>query len=754
MQYPFQTTYPLHWNDQGQPISNHFDDIYFSTENGLAETDYVFLQHNNLSTRFAALQENAVFTIAETGFGTGLNLLACCALWEKTAPNTAQLHFITTEKYPLTKDAIAQAAALWPALQTHTSHLLNVYPHTIPNNQTANSTNQADFYRLPITPSICLTLLVGDATIGLQQLLARTLPKTETSDQIYYDIDSRQWRGVDAWFLDGFAPSKNPDMWTNELFSTIKKLSHIETTVATFTAAGVVKRGLSGEGFTLKKVPGYGKKREMLTATYSNESALTNTPEQDSSTEVAGPVMNEAVNKTTKKNHIKTTQRLSTWALINNYQTVPSNQRIAIIGGGLAGCHTAHALAKRGYEVTLFEQANTLASGASGNAQGIVYGKLSASGDPLGELNRYSLRYAQSFYSAYWEQAAETETEDNIGKACGVLQLSLTEKTQKAHQVIASEVVNDPNNLRHVSATEASRIANTRIGHSALYFPKLGWVNPPKLCEWLIQHPNIDIVSNTQITALAFTELKSKALQHNNTRWRLHACSTIDDSVSTHEFDAVVIANAYDAARFTQTKDLPVKQIRGQVSHYPSTPLSDQLHTVVCGKAYIAPSSQGMHCLGASFNLHDNSPTLHPRDHQQNIDNITSQVPDLIEQDVSARSDDVINSKVAALDGRVSFRCVTPDYLPIVGAVPINEELRTRYSALSKNGRQTINLAGNYYPRLYINIGHGSRGLAYTPLCSDILASLIQGNPPPIPQYLIQKLNPSRFTIRDMIRMP
>ncbi len=738
----------IYWNEQGQPISNHFDDIYFSTDNGLAETDYVFLQQNNLPKRFSTLQENEIFTVAETGFGTGLNFLACCALWEKTAPKTAQLHFISTEKYPLTKKAIAQVAALWPELHTHASHLLTVYPNKIPNNQTINSAEQADFYRLHITPHIYLTLLIGDATIGLQQLLARTIPATETPQPTPYATDSRQWQGVDAWFLDGFAPSKNPDMWTSELFSTIKKLSYIETTIATFTAAGVVKRGLSSAGFHLKKVSGYGKKREMLTGKYTNEEALIDSSTQSGSTEKTNTTTyittNTTTNTKTNCNKIKTTQRLSTWALIDNYQTVPTNQRIAIIGGGLAGCHTAHALAKKGYIVTLFEQANTLAAGASGNVQGIVYGKLSASGDPLGELNRYSLRYAQSFYSDYWAHIADTNIDTHIGKPCGVLQLSLTKKAQQAHHTIAAEVVNDPDNLRHVSATEASRLANTGINYPALYFPRLGWINPPKLCEWLIQDINIHIVSNTQITEL----------QQDNEQWRLHARATNDESVSIHTFDAVVIANAYDAARFTQTKDLPVKQIRGQVSHYPSTTLSDQLDMVVCGKAYIAPSSQGIHCLGASFNLHDNSPTLSPSDHQQNIDNIALQVPDIIEPSLYTSSTDTINQRAAALDGRVSFRCVTPDYLPIVGAVPIDEKIRTRYSALCKNGRQTINMAGNYYPKLYVNIGHGSRGLAYTPLCSDILASLIQGSPPPIPQYLIQKLNPSRFTIRNMIRTP
>jgi tRNA 5-methylaminomethyl-2-thiouridine biosynthesis bifunctional protein len=224
----------------------------------------------------------------------------------------------------------------------------------------------------------------------------------------------------------------------------------------------------------------------------------------------------------------------------------------------------------------------------------------------------------------------------------------------------------------------------------------------------------------------------------------------------------VVITNANDATQFIQTSTLPIKKIRGQVSHYPTTTESTKLHSVVCGKGYIAPpisqskvnndssDESSMHCLGASFNLHSNNTELTTEDHQENIKNIALQVPDIIQ----AESIPDRHTTIADIDGRVSFRCVTPDYLPIVGAVPVFDKIQTRYAALRKNGRQTISQAGDYYPGLYINIGFGSRGLAYAPLCSEILASLIDGSPPPIPQYLVQKLNPARFTIRQLIRSP
>ncbi|MGS2718673.1 FAD-dependent 5-carboxymethylaminomethyl-2-thiouridine(34) oxidoreductase MnmC [Eionea flava] len=733
----------IYWDDEGQPISQHFDDIYFSKEDGLAETDYVFLQNNQLEQRFSHLQTGDIHTIGETGFGTGLNFLACCELWGKTAQPNTHLHFISTEKYPLTKKVITQAAALWPTLSFATESLLKVYPSNITQNTITQSGETVDMYRLSVSESITLTLLIGDAATGLEQLLARTLPSSTTSStkslEHDYHADSIQWQGIDTWFLDGFAPAKNPDMWTEKLFATMAKLSHNETHLATFTAAGNVRRGLSAAGFSLSKAPGFGKKREMLIGrftTHKNNSQQED--EQNKSTNNTANKLNEnpLLTVQSRKKETGIVHPLSTWALTKDYKPTKKADRVAVIGGGLAGCHSAYALANKGYQVTIFEKSDRLASGASGNAQGVVYGKLSAKCDPLGEINRYSLRYAQALYFRYWQQKQCA----NQGDACGVLQLSLSEKMQQAHQAITDNIINNPEYVRYLSAQEASTVANTRIDYPALYFPQLGWVNPALLCQWLTQHSNITITPNTHIDQLK-----------KSINWVVKGKKST--TPFTDNFDLVVVANAYDAAQFEQTQHLPIKKIRGQVSHYPATEVSQHLRTIVCGKGYIAPathhkSQTKIHCLGASFNLHNNSTQLNAQDHQQNIEHIQQQTPELLPE----WGDESSQAAIDSLEGRVSFRCVTPDYLPITGAVPVIDAIKRRYGSLSKNGRQIINEAGDYHPGLYVNIGYGSRGLSYAPLCSEILASTIEGAPPPIPQYLIQKLNPARFVIRDLIR--
>lgn len=686
----------IHWNEKGQPQSTQFDDVYFSPLNGLEETRYVFLEHNQLAQRFSALNDHNTFVIAETGFGTGLNFLATCQLWETTAPKNAHLHFISVEKFPLDKESIQRALDLWPELNIFSKELLAAYPATING-----------FHRMVFRRNITLTLIIDDAAQGLQKLIAS--PNTVSlSPQA-----SLQWQGVDAWFLDGFTPSRNPDMWSTKLFQVMAHLSKPQASFATFTAASNVRKGLIEAGFSIEKKKGYGYKREMMRGNID-------TP------------LRHISHTTTPTSNTQTYQyTVDAWAVINHHQPTPIEKTIAIIGGGIAGCHTAYALAKKGYKVTIFEKENTLAAGASGNVQGVVYAKLSATQEPQGDVNLYSLLYAQQFYRHYWDSLGDNTT---YGQQCGVMQLSLTEKLQRSHQKIAQRFNKSENIAHNLSAEDASHIANTRITSPCIFFPQAGWIDPRYLCQWLSKHDNINIVSNTSIDSL----------ERADTHWLLHS-NTPDNNKESTPFHTVIIATARDALHLEQSQYLPLKNVRGQVTHYPVDTSLPLLKTTICGKGYIAPA-QTEYCLGASFNLGVNTTTLHPDDHLSNLQNAAQQAPDLIHKNI------LENGQHAQLLGRANFRCVTPDYLPVIGGVPIIDEIHTRFAELQKDATTPIDATGSYHPHLYINIGHGSRGLAYTPLCSEILASLIAGSPPPIPQALLQKLSPTRFTIRDIIR--
>lgn len=224
----------IEWRE-GQPYSTQFQDVYFSSDDGLAETDYVFLQGNDLINRWQNLSNNH-FTIIETGFGTGLNFLCACEKWLSIAPNNANLHFISVEKYPLSLQEITKALQAWPTLSQFSQALLAQYSNALSKNQTITLLDKR----------IKLSLHLGDASACLSKITIQ----------------------ADAWFLDGFAPAKNPDMWTEALFSQMARLSNQSTTFATFTSAGVVKRGLKQAGFSVHKKSGFGKKREMLLGTF------------------------------------------------------------------------------------------------------------------------------------------------------------------------------------------------------------------------------------------------------------------------------------------------------------------------------------------------------------------------------------------------------------------------------------------------------------------------------------------------------
>jgi tRNA 5-methylaminomethyl-2-thiouridine biosynthesis bifunctional protein len=222
----------LDWDEQGLPRSRVFDDVYFSNQSGLEETRYVFLEQNGLRERFAALPAGGRLVIGETGFGTGLNFLCAWQLFEQQAVAGARLHFVSVEKYPLSAPDLQRALALWPELKPFADQLL---AHYVAIHQ--------GFQRLVLDNGrVTLTLLIGDALEQLPQLDAR----------------------IDAWFLDGFAPAKNPDMWTAELFAELARLAAPGSTISTFTSTGWVRRLLNVAGFKMKRTPGIGHKWEIL----------------------------------------------------------------------------------------------------------------------------------------------------------------------------------------------------------------------------------------------------------------------------------------------------------------------------------------------------------------------------------------------------------------------------------------------------------------------------------------------------------
>ena len=213
---------------KGAPKSKEFDDVYFSADDGLAESEYVFLDGNRLPRKW---QEEERFVICETGFGTGLNFLVAWHRFEETTKPHQKLDFISFEKFPLDAEEIELHLQPWADIfEGYLQKLVAEYPPLIPG-----------FHRIVFNERVTLTLVFDDVNDAMSKLNAR----------------------VDAWFLDGFKPSTNPDMWSDTVFKNMTRLSHEGTRMATFTAAGQVRRGLERAGFTVEKVQGFGRKRDM-----------------------------------------------------------------------------------------------------------------------------------------------------------------------------------------------------------------------------------------------------------------------------------------------------------------------------------------------------------------------------------------------------------------------------------------------------------------------------------------------------------
>ncbi|MBV6631560.1 MAG: bifunctional tRNA (5-methylaminomethyl-2-thiouridine)(34)-methyltransferase MnmD/FAD-dependent 5-carboxymethylaminomethyl-2-thiouridine(34) oxidoreductase MnmC [Alphaproteobacteria bacterium] len=393
------------WRDDGTLISGRFNDVYFSVEGGLAETQHVFLQGCDLPQRW---QDRRVFTIGETGFGTGLNFLTTWQAFREAPGSCKRLHFISVEGYPLAVDDLAKALKPWPELAGLADALLAQYGPAEPG-----------LYRYSFDDDrVLLTLVVGEAAEAFGKLEAK----------------------VDAWFLDGFSPARNPEMWRDEVMDQVARLSAPDAVAASFTVARAVRDRLEARGFTVEKAAGFGRKRDCLKAFRSGQRPSLRHP----------------------------------------------NGKVTVIGAGIAGACLAQVLAQRGLTVSVYDPHPDGAQSASYNPVGIVMPRLHLGEDPVAEFNRAAWRYATDWYGRL------NSTGDWLDR-CGVLQLarSAEEAERQQRLAAASNVVG-----RYgvwVDAAAAAEKVGEPVAFGGLWLPEAGWVSPAALCPHLLGHPSITV---------------------------------------------------------------------------------------------------------------------------------------------------------------------------------------------------------------------------------------------------------------------
>lgn len=665
---PIQTAI-LGFNEQGTPVSKQFDDVYFSNQDGLEETRHVFLGANRLPQRFSE-HPRSLFIVAETGFGTGLNFLA---LWQafdrfyQQNPNARlqRLHVISIEKYPLQLTDLAAAQAQWPELASFAEQLQAQWPLPLPG---------------------CHRLLLAKGRITLDLWFGDI-------NQVLPQMDVSMDRQVDAWFLDGFAPAKNPEMWSELLFAAMARFARPEGSFATFTSAGFVRRGLQQAGFNVIKCQGFGRKREMLSGQMPAGSADLPHP--------------------------------CPWF----YTPVASNSTdIAIIGGGIASALTALTLLRRGARVTLYCADERPASGASGNRQGALYPLLNGRSDPLENFFTAAFPFARRLYDEVQRQGVEF-----AHQWCGVSQLAYDEKSgKKIANILTTQW---PSALAQPAECDTlSALSGIDTGFGGIHYPLGGWLCPAELTQNLLalaQHQGL----------VCYYQSALKDLHRHADHWLLHFTTG-----KTTQHATVILANGHQLPTLPLCADLPVYAVRGQVSYIPTTAVLSKLQQVLCYDGYLTPMepSTQQHCIGASYQRGDTTTEYRETEQQENRQRLLRCLP---AQHWPQQVD------ISGQQARCSVRCATRDHLPMVGAMPDYQAILERYADLPQQRQTGASIAAApVYPDLFIIGAFGSRGLCSAPLSAEILAAQVFGEPAPVDAALLAALNPNRMWIRKLLK--
>jgi tRNA 5-methylaminomethyl-2-thiouridine biosynthesis bifunctional protein len=384
--------------NDGALRSVDFNDVYFHASDGLAETRHVFLTGIGAPDIW---RNRSHFVIGETGFGSGLNFLATWHAWRATAPQHARLHYVAVEGFPLARQDLAQSLKPWPELEPLADALIAAWPLPI-----------AGFHPLEFDHGrVRLTLLFGEAGAALHNLTAK----------------------VDAWYLDGFAPDRNPTMWRDEVMAEIARLSVPGARLASFTVAGAVRRALERHGFAIDKAPGFGRKRESLRGRFEGPAAA-----RDAKPWFAPPAS-------------------------------VSPRHVAVVGGGIAGFSVAQALRSLDAEVTVVDAGNPAAM-ASGNPAA-VEPWLDLGGNAAARAHLIAFLDAVAHYRAL---------NADIWQECGVLRLLTTAAAQK-HAAQAT-VLLPPNMVHQVAGGD---VAGVPVSHDGLLIPLAGMVLPGPLLNAL-----------------------------------------------------------------------------------------------------------------------------------------------------------------------------------------------------------------------------------------------------------------------------
>ncbi|MCB1192034.1 MAG: bifunctional tRNA (5-methylaminomethyl-2-thiouridine)(34)-methyltransferase MnmD/FAD-dependent 5-carboxymethylaminomethyl-2-thiouridine(34) oxidoreductase MnmC [Leptospiraceae bacterium] len=653
----------LEWKSEAYLYSRDYCDAYSSSDGWLEEKEYVFLKANQLPDRWKGRKSYSIF---ELGFGTGLNFILSWELWKQNSSKDSVLHYSAVEKAPLDKEVIYSVFANYKHLQHLVDEFLRVY-----------HIEEEGIYRFFFPKDrIYLNLLVGDISEMLPMFCGQ----------------------VDLWFLDGFSPSKNPEMWSDEVFYWIAKKSYNGASLSTYSAASSVKQSLEKYGFQVQKINGFGKKREMLVGTFDSQ-------------------------KTYKEEHYTKLARLASkleqpWHKIPVLKTISNKPTAIVLGAGLAGTSIARNLAKRGWIVQVVEKENSPASQASGNPFGFVSPILTKEKIPL-------VRFVLSAFSHFLTHTKELQLSGNsiqIFKT-GLLKLIPNQTELYEFQTLLQDSNISESNVCIFDSQKTSEISGTKLYSGGIFFPQACFVSPSEICKANLNHSNIRQIYGSEVAKI----------EYSSNTWI--AYNSINQTVT--EGDIIILANSYNCLKLEQTSWLPLRKMRGQIAYLPRNTVLEKLKTILYQDCYVLPETNGFHVIGSTYNPYDNDLHFKP---EQNL--ILTQKVQNIFPEIQPTDD---------LQGRVGFRTVSKDHFPLIGPIPERESFLKDYKELWKGKPNNAYPDGKYIPGLYLSVGHGSRGLIYSHLGAEILGDMICNSPTALGKDLVDCVAPARFLIRDLI---
>jgi tRNA 5-methylaminomethyl-2-thiouridine biosynthesis bifunctional protein len=512
----------------GTPYSQAYNDVYHSAEGGAAQARHVFLGGNGLPARWRDARR---FTIFETGFGLGLAFLATWQAWREDPSRPARLHFVSVERHPFSTQDLAVLHAPHAEFAPLSEELRSAWPLLVPG-----------VHRLEFESGrLVLTLAFGDA--------AELVPQLRLA--------------ADAIYLDGFAPAKNPELWSPALLKAVARIAAPGATAATWSVAAPVREGLRAAGFMAEKRRGFASKSEMLVARFVPKRSLRLEPPR------------------------------------------PAERSAVVVGAGIAGAAACERLATRGWEVTLVERHLEPALEASGNHAGAFHPVVTPDDSYMARLTRAAF----TFLLEHWRQF------DAIGaspewKRCGVLQLARDAREDAAQRAAIAALGLPLDFAQRLDATQASACAGVRLAAGGLWFPEGGWIRPRSFARALIARSR----------ARTLYGREAAALEQAGRRWIVRD----REGEVLAEAGAVVLANAAEALRLAPSPHIRLRHVRGQLSYLPPI---EPLRCVLLRGGLVLPPVDGITVTGASFDLEDTDASVRTDSHEGNLERLESIMP-------------------------------------------------------------------------------------------------------------------------------